>query len=116
MLTAQILLHHDGLSNRKRYLNALSALRTLVEMRVVLVINENDTVVTDEIRFGDNDTLGALVANLLEADALLLLTDQEGLFDADPRNPDATLIAGGVLTTPAWPPWQVAAERWAGEG
>lgn len=84
MLTAQILLTHDDLSNRKRYLNALSALRTLVEMRVVPVINENDTVVTDEIRFGDNDTLGALVANLLEADALLLLTDQEGLFDADP--------------------------------
>ena len=89
MLTAQILLTHDDLSNRKRYLNALSALRTLVEMRVVPVINENDTVVTDEIRFGDNDTLGALVANLLEADALLLLTDQEGLFDADPRhNPE----------------------------
>jgi len=86
MLTAQILLTHDDLSNRKRYLNALSALRTLVEMRVVPVINENDTVVTDEIRFGDNDTLGALVANLLEADALLLLTDQEGLFDADPRS------------------------------
>ncbi|QNI01675.1 glutamate 5-kinase [Halomonas sp. SH5A2] len=93
MLTAQILLTHDDLSNRKRYLNARSALRTLVEMRVVPVINENDTVVTDEIRFGDNDTLGALVANLLEADALLLLTDQEGLFDADPRHvPGAQLI------------------------
>ncbi|WP_158775634.1 glutamate 5-kinase [Cobetia sp. L2A1] len=93
LTTAQILLTHDDLSNRKRYLNARSALRTLVELRVVPVINENDTVVTDEIRFGDNDTLGALVANLLEADALLLLTDQEGLFDADPRHdPSARLI------------------------
>nr|WP_284046965.1 glutamate 5-kinase [Halomonas llamarensis] len=101
MLTAQVLLTHDDLSNRKRYLNALSALRTLVEMRVVPVINENDTVVTDEIRFGDNDTLGALVANLLEADALFLLTDQEGLFDADPRHtPDATLIAEGRADDP----------------
>jgi len=101
MLTAQILLTHDDLSNRKRYLNALSALRTLVEMRVVPVINENDTVVIDEIRFGDNDTLGALVANLLEADALLLLTDQEGLFDADPRhNPNAQMIAEGRADDP----------------
>ncbi|WP_447894921.1 glutamate 5-kinase [Vreelandella sp. GE22] len=101
MLTAQILLTHDDLSNRKRYLNALSALRTLVEMRVVPVVNENDTVVTDEIRFGDNDTLGALVANLLEADALVLLTDQEGLFDADPReNPGATLIDEGRADDP----------------
>ncbi|MGM0522389.1 MAG: glutamate 5-kinase, partial [Pseudomonadota bacterium] len=101
MLTAQVLLTHDDLSNRKRYLNALSALRTLVEMRVVPVINENDTVVTDEIRFGDNDTLGALVANLLEADALFLLTDQEGLFDADPRHtPDAKLIAEGRADDP----------------
>ncbi|MDN6297930.1 MAG: glutamate 5-kinase [Halomonas sp.] len=101
ILTAQILLTHDDLSNRKRYLNALSALRTLVEMRVVPVINENDTVVTDEIRFGDNDTLGALVANLLEADALLLLTDQEGLFDADPRHdPNAALIAEGRADDP----------------
>ncbi|MCA1772105.1 MAG: glutamate 5-kinase, partial [Halomonas sp.] len=101
MLTAQILLTHDDLSNRKRYLNALSALRTLVEMRVVPVINENDTVVTDEIRFGDNDTLGALVANLLEADALLLLTDQEGLFDADPRHvPNAQLIGEALADDP----------------
>ncbi|WP_458525953.1 glutamate 5-kinase [Onishia taeanensis] len=93
VLTAQILLTHDDLSNRKRYLNARSALRTLVELRVVPVINENDTVVTDEIRFGDNDTLGALVTNLLEADALIILTDQEGLFDADPRHhPQASLI------------------------
>ncbi|KFF50294.1 gamma-glutamyl kinase [Gammaproteobacteria bacterium MFB021] len=92
--SAQVLLTHDDLSNRKRYLNARSALRTLVALDVVPVINENDTVVTDEIRFGDNDTLGALVANLLEADALLILTDQEGLYDADPRHdPSARLIA-----------------------
>ncbi|MBB3231885.1 glutamate 5-kinase [Halomonas stenophila] len=96
LITAQVLLTHDDLSNRKRYLNARSALRTLVDMRVVPVVNENDTVVTDEIRFGDNDTLGALVANLLEADALVILTDQEGLFDADPRHdPHARLIAEG---------------------
>lgn len=91
--SAQILLTHDDLSNRKRYLNARSALRTLVSLRVIPVINENDTVVTDEIRFGDNDTLGALVANLLEAEVLVILTDQEGLFDADPRHdPAAQLI------------------------
>jgi glutamate 5-kinase len=101
LLTAQVLLTHDDLSNRKRYLNARSALRTLVDLRVVPVINENDTVVTDEIRFGDNDTLGALVANLLEADALVILTDQEGLFDADPRgNPEARLISEGRADDP----------------
>ncbi|MBZ5877532.1 MULTISPECIES: glutamate 5-kinase [Chromohalobacter] len=100
--SAQVLLTHDDLSNRKRYLNARSALRSLVALRVVPVINENDTVVTDEIRFGDNDTLGALVANLLEADALVLLTDQEGLFDADPRHdPEARLIAEGRADDPA---------------
>lgn len=99
--SAQVLLTHDDLSNRKRYLNARSALRTLVQLDVIPVINENDTVVTDEIRFGDNDTLGALVANLLEADALLILTDQEGLFDADPRqNPDARLIGEGQADDP----------------
>ena len=99
--SAQVLLTHDDLSNRKRYLNARSALRTLVQLDVVPVINENDTVVTDEIRFGDNDTLGALVANLLEADALLILTDQEGLFDADPRHdPNATLISEGQADDP----------------
>lgn len=99
--SAQVLLTHDDLSNRKRYLNARSALRTLVQLDVVPVINENDTVVTDEIRFGDNDTLGALVANLLEADALLILTDQEGLFDADPRHdPDARLISEGQADDP----------------
>nr|WP_198034507.1 glutamate 5-kinase [Halomonas sp. 1513] len=102
LLTAQILLTHDDLSNRKRYLNARSALRTLVDLRVVPVVNENDTVVTDEIRFGDNDTLGALVANLLEADALVILTDQEGLFDADPRHdPTAQLIHEGRAGDPA---------------
>ncbi|GAA5172400.1 MULTISPECIES: glutamate 5-kinase [Halomonadaceae] len=99
--SAQILLTHDDLSNRKRYLNARSALRTLVALRVVPVINENDTVVTDEIRFGDNDTLGALVANLLEAEALVILTDQEGLFDADPRHsPTAQLIHEGRAGDP----------------
>ncbi|HCF5286694.1 TPA: glutamate 5-kinase, partial [Pseudomonas aeruginosa] len=91
--TAQVLLTHDDLSDRKRYLNARSTLRTLVELGVVPVINENDTVVTDEIRFGDNDTLAALVANLVEADLLVILTDRDGMFDADPRNnPDAQLI------------------------
>ncbi|ROR94856.1 glutamate 5-kinase [Sinobacterium caligoides] len=91
---AQILLVHDDLSNRKRYLNAQATLKALLMMGVVPVVNENDTVVTDEIRFGDNDTLGALVANLVEADRLIILTDQEGLYDADPRfNPSAQLIA-----------------------
>lgn len=93
---AQILLTHDDLADRVRYLNARSTLNTLLALGVVPIINENDTVVTDEIRFGDNDTLGALVANLVEADALIILTDQKGLFTADPRNsPDATLIAEG---------------------
>jgi glutamate 5-kinase len=92
--TAQILLTRDDLSNRERYLNARSTLRTLLSLGVVPVVNENDTVATDELRFGDNDTLAALVANLIEADLLVLLTDQEGLFDADPRsNPDARLIS-----------------------
>jgi glutamate 5-kinase len=92
--TAQILLTHDDLADRKRYLNARSTLTTLLELGVVPIINENDTVVTDEIKFGDNDTLGALVANLIEADALIILTDQIGLFTADPRkDPNATLIS-----------------------
>ncbi|MFK0573788.1 glutamate 5-kinase [Endozoicomonas sp.] len=90
---AQVLLTHDDHSNRRRYLNARSTLKTLLEMGVVPVINENDTVVTDELRFGDNDTLAALVANQVEADFLVILTDQDGLFTADPRtNPDARLI------------------------
>jgi len=93
---AQILLTHDDLSDRKRYLNARSTLQALLAHSVVPVINENDTVVTDEIKFGDNDTLGALVANLVEADALILLTDQAGLYTADPRrDPTATLIGEG---------------------
>lgn len=91
--TAQVLLTHDDLTNRKRYLNARSTLRTLLKLKVVPVVNENDTVANDELRFGDNDTLAALVANLVDADLLLLLTDQAGLFDADPRrNPEARLI------------------------
>lgn len=91
--TAQVLMTHDDLSNRSRYLNARSTLLTLIDLSVVPVVNENDAVANDELRFGDNDTLAALVANLVEADLLILLTDQEGLFDADPRiNPNASLI------------------------
>lgn len=91
--TAQVLLTHDDLSNRGRYLNARSALRSLLKLGVIPVINENDTVATDEIRFGDNDTLAALVANLIEAGLLLILTDQDGLYDKDPRHhSDAQLI------------------------
>lgn len=97
MHTAQVLLTHDDLSDRKRYLNARSTLRTLLDLSVVPVVNENDTVATDEIRFGDNDTLAALVANLIGADLLVILTDQEGLYDADPRSdPDARLIREGL--------------------
>ena len=83
--SAQVLLTHADLADRERYLNARSTLLTLLALRVVPVINENDTVVNDEIKFGDNDTLGALVANLLDADALVILTDQHGLYSADPR-------------------------------
>jgi len=91
---AQVLLTHADLADRERYLNARSTLRTLLTLGVIPIINENDTVVTDEIKFGDNDTLGALVTNLIEADALIILTDQIGLFSADPRkNPQATLIS-----------------------
>jgi glutamate 5-kinase len=93
ILTSQILLTHEDMADRKRYLNARSTLRTLLHLNVVPIINENDTVATDEIRVGDNDTLGALVTNLVEADALIILTDQAGLYSADPRkNPGATLI------------------------
>ena len=95
--TAQVLLTHDDLADRKRYLNARSTLRTLLAMGVIPIINENDTVVTDEIRFGDNDTLASLVANLIEADALVILTDQSGLYSADPRkNPDARFIQHAI--------------------
>jgi glutamate 5-kinase len=83
--TAQVLLTHDDLADRRRYLNARSTLRTLIALGVVPIVNENDTVTTDEIRVGDNDTLAALCANLIEADALVLLTDQPGLYTADPR-------------------------------
>jgi glutamate 5-kinase len=94
LATAQVLLTHADMADRERYLNARSTLRTLLKLGVIPVINENDTVVTDEIRLGDNDTLGALVTNLVEADALVILTDQAGLYDADPRrNPGAKLIA-----------------------
>jgi glutamate 5-kinase len=85
MGSAQVLLTHADLADRERYLNARSTLLTLIGLRVVPVINENDTVVNDEIKFGDNDTLGALVANLVEADLLVILTDQKGLYSADPR-------------------------------
>ncbi|HEX2827195.1 MAG TPA: glutamate 5-kinase [Burkholderiales bacterium] len=94
LVTSQVLLTHEDLADRKRYLNARSTLRTLLALSVIPIINENDTVATDEIRFGDNDTLGALVTNLIEADALIILTDQQGLFDRDPRkHPDAELVA-----------------------
>ena len=83
--TAQVLLTHEDLADRTRYLNARSTLITLLKLNVVPIINENDTVATSEIRFGDNDTLGALVTNLIEADALIILTDQQGLYTADPR-------------------------------
>ena len=89
MGSAQVLLTHGDLAHRERYLNARSTLLTLLRLGVVPVINENDTVVTDEIKFGDNDTLGALVANLVEADALVILTDQKGLYTADPRRDPA---------------------------
>lgn len=93
---AQILLTHADLADRTRYLNARSTLNTLLALGVIPIINENDTVVTDEIKFGDNDTLGALVANLVEADALIILTDQNGLYTADPRrDATATLVTDG---------------------
>ena len=111
--SAQVLLTHADLADRERYLNARSTLLTLLKLGVVPVINENDTVVNDEIKFGDNDTLGALVANLVEADALVILTDQKGLFTADPRkdasaefvhqaqagDPVLEAMAGGVVSS-----------------
>ncbi len=96
IVTSQVLLTHDDLADRKRYLNARSTLKTLLNLGVVPIINENDTVVTDEIKFGDNDTLGALVTNLIEADVLVILTDQEGLYTSDPRkDKDAKLVSCG---------------------
>jgi glutamate 5-kinase len=98
---AQVLLTHDDLADRKRYLNARTTLRTLLALGAIPIINENDTVVTDEIKFGDNDTLGALVTNLVEADALVVLTDQAGLFTADPRrHPAATLVRDAIAGAP----------------
>jgi glutamate 5-kinase len=99
--TAQLLLTHEDLSNRKRYLNARSTLTTLLSMNVVPIINENDSVATDEIRFGDNDTLAALVTNLIEADVLVILTDQAGLFTADPRiDTQARLLNEAMVEDP----------------
>lgn len=108
--TAQILLTHDDIADRERYLNARSTLRTLINMGVVPIINENDTVATDEIRFGDNDTLAGLVTNLVEAHALVILTDQQGLYNRDPRRfPDAELVQEASAGDPAL-------EIMAGEG
>ena len=99
--TAQVLLTHADLADRHRYLNARSTLLTLLGLGIIPVINENDTVVTDEIRFGDNDTLAALVTNLLEADCLVILTDQQGLYTDDPRcDPQATLIRNAQAGDP----------------
>ncbi|SEI56014.1 MULTISPECIES: glutamate 5-kinase [unclassified Achromobacter] len=100
--TAQILLTHEDLADRHRYLNARSTLFALLRLGVVPIVNENDTVVTDEIRLGDNDTLGALVTNLIEADTLVILTDQRGLYDSDPRkNPQATFMSHAQAGDPA---------------
>lgn len=100
--TAQVLLTHEDLSNRRRYLNARSTLNFLLEQGVIPVINENDTVATDEIRLGDNDTLGALVANLVGAEVLAILTDQQGLYTADPRsNPQAELLHFACVSDPS---------------
>lgn len=108
--TAQVLLTHDDISDRKRYLNARSTLRTLIDLNVIPIVNENDTVATEEIRFGDNDSLAGLVANLIEADLLVILTDQAGLYDADPRrDAEATLISEGEAG-------DLSLERYAGEG
>ena len=100
--TAQILLTHEDLADRRRYLNARSTLLTLIGLGVIAIINENDTVTTDEIRLGDNDTLGALVTNLIEADAMVLLTDQPGLYNSDPRkDATATLLRNALAGDPA---------------
>ena len=100
--SAQVLLTHADLADRERYLNARSTLLTLLGLKVIPVVNENDTVVNDEIKFGDNDTLGALVANLVDADAYIILTDQHGLYAADPRrNPDARFIDVATAGDPA---------------
>ncbi len=100
---AQVLLTHDDLVDRRRYLNARSALRALLSLSVVPIVNENDTVATEEIRFGDNDTLAALVANLIEAELLVILTDQAGLYEEDPRqNPKARLVSEAPAGDPTF--------------
>ena len=100
--TAQILLDHDDMASRQRYLNARGVLQTLMNLSVVPIVNENDTVVTDEIRFGDNDSLAALVANLIDADMLVILTDKDGLYSANPdTDPSATLIGQAMATDPS---------------
>lgn len=102
--TAQVLLTHEDARDRKRYLNARSTLRTLLKLGVITVINENDTVAFEEIRFGDNDNLGALVANLVEAELYVILTDQQGLYDRDPRqHPDAQLLSEAHAHDPLLP-------------
>ena len=102
IIAAQVLLTHEDLADRKRYLNARSTLRTLLALGVIPIINENDTVAVDEIRFGDNDTLAALVTNLIEADALVILTDQTALYESDPRkHPDARAVAEARAGDPA---------------
>lgn len=113
--SAQVLLTHDDLSDRRRYLNARSTLLTLLQYGVIPVINENDAVATEEIRFGDNDTLAALVANLVQADLLILLTDQQGLMDSNPsKNPSAKLISNAQTNDPILD--QVAGESLSGLG
>ncbi|MEK6749134.1 MAG: glutamate 5-kinase [Pseudomonadota bacterium] len=115
--TAQILLTHDDLAHRQRYLNARSTLWTLLQLGVIPIVNENDTVATDEIKFGDNDTLAALVANLVEADLLVILTDQEGLFDRDPRKfPGAKLIPEVQAGDPQLEEWATGSPGELGRG
>jgi glutamate 5-kinase len=115
--TAQILLTHEDLADRRRYLNARSTLVTLLGLDVIPIINENDTVTTDEIRFGDNDTLGALVTNLIDADVLVLLTDQQGLYSADPRrDPTATIVRSAQAGDPKLEAWASGAGTAIGRG
>ena len=121
--TAQILLTHEDLADRRRYLNARSTLLTLLGLGVIPIINENDTVTTDEIRLGDNDTLGALVTNLIEADVLVLLTDQQGMYSGDPRkDATATLLRNALAGDPAleshggWRRLAACARRHADQG
>ena len=115
--TAQVLLTHEDMADRRRYLNARSTLLALLRFGVVPVVNENDTVATDEIKLGDNDTLGALVANLVEADTLIILTDQSGLYDRDPRqNPNAQLITRAQANDPSLVPMAGGAGSAIGKG